>query len=126
MVKEFLFYGKKEQEVQDMSFDDFLKLIPARSRRSLKRGLTDEEKKLMAQVEKKAKNIKTHCRDMVVVPAMVGLMIHVYTGKTFVRVNIMTQMLGHRLGEFALSRKRVAHSAPGVGATKSSSAMSVR
>lgn len=126
MAKEFLFYGKKEDEVKNMSFDEFLKLIPARSRRSLKRGLTDAEKRLMAQVEKKAKNIKTHCRDLIIVPSMVGMTINVYNGKAFNPVMITTQMLGHRLGEFAHTRSKVAHSAPGIGATRSSAAMSVR
>jgi small subunit ribosomal protein S19 len=126
MVKEFLFYGKKEDEVKNLSMDEFMKLIPSRSRRSLKRGLTDAEKRLMALVDKKAKNIKTHCRDMIIVPAMIGLMLHVYNGKAFVPVSVTAQMLGHRLGEFAHTRGKVSHSAPGIGATRSSAAMSVR
>jgi small subunit ribosomal protein S19 len=126
MAKEFLFYGKKVDEIKNMDFNEFINLIPARSRRSLKRGLTDAEKRLMALVEKKAKNIKTHCRDMIIVPAMLDLMLHVYNGKAFVPVNITAEMLGHRLGEFAHTRSKVSHSAPGIGATRSSAALSVR
>jgi len=126
MVKEFLFCGKNEDAIKDMSMDAFMKLVPARSRRSLKRGFTDAEKRLIALVEKRPNKIKTHCRDIIVVPVMIGLNIHVHNGKAYVPLVITMQMLGHRLGEFAATRNRVAHSAPGIGATKSSSALSVR
>ena len=63
---------------------------------------------------------------MVVLPEMVGLEIKVYDGKTFVPVRVESEMVGHYLGEFTYNRKKLAHSAPGVGATKSSSALSVR
>jgi small subunit ribosomal protein S19 len=66
------------------------------------------------------KPIRTHARDMVILPEMVGTTIAVHNGKEFVPVEIVPEMIGHRLGEFAITNKRVVHGRPGVGATKSS------
>lgn len=131
MVKEFSFYGKSLDQLKNMQMNEFLQLIPSRSRRSIRRGFTDQQKILLDKIRKfksasSKKIIKTHCRDMVVLPEMIGLTIGVYNGKEFVNVMIIPEMLGHCLGEFSLSRKKVQHSAPGVGATKSSAAISVR
>jgi len=122
-----MFKGKTEKDFTDISIADYAKLTNARQRRSLKRGFTEEHKKLLAKIKKFKegsikKNIKTHCRDMIVVPEMLGTTIFIHTGKEFVPVIISVEMLGHYLGEFTLTRRKVAHSAPGVGATKSSSA----
>lgn len=123
--KEFSYRGKSLEELQSLSVQDFAELIPARPRRSLNRGLTDAQKIFLKKLEKK-NNVKTHCRDMVILPTMVGKVIGVYKGKEFVRIEIMPEMIGHYLGEFSLTRSKVSHSAPGVGATRSSSAVSVR
>ncbi|MDO8556690.1 MAG: 30S ribosomal protein S19 [Nanoarchaeota archaeon] len=125
MAKEDTYKGKNLEELKRLSMDDFMKLTTARQRRSLKRGLNDAQKHLLLRIRKfksggTKKPVKTHCRDMVVIPEMLGLMIHVYSGKGFVPVEIMPDMLGHYLGEFALTRNRVTHSAPGIGATRSS------
>lgn len=64
--------------------------------------------------------VRTHCRDMVILPEMIDLTIAVHNGKDFVRVKIIPQMIGHVLGEFATTNKRVNHGSPGIGATKSS------
>jgi small subunit ribosomal protein S19 len=63
---------------------------------------------------------------MLILPEMVGTVIKIYTGKSFEPVEIQPEMIGHLLGEFALTRKRVAHSSPGVGATRSSANVSVK
>ena len=114
-----------------MPLEEFIKLLPARKQRSLSRGFTDEQKKLLKRVDnvllgKSKKPIKTHCRDMIVLPKMVDLTIQVHAGNKYVPVLMIPQMLGKYLGEFALTRSRVAHSAPGVGATRSSAAASVK
>jgi small subunit ribosomal protein S19 len=57
---------------------------------------------------------------MVIIPEMIGKRILVYMGKDWVTVDVTGEMLGHVLGEFSMTRHRVQHSAPGVGATKSS------
>ncbi len=125
MAKEFLYRGKNITEIKKMSLDDFAKLIPSRERRKLKRGFREAEKKFLEDL-KESSNVKTHCRDMVIIPEMVGKAVKVYNGKDWVMLQIEPEMLAHRLGEFALTRKVVRHSAPGIGATKSSASLSVR
>ncbi|MFC1801113.1 30S ribosomal protein S19 [Nanoarchaeota archaeon] len=124
--KEFKWRGRSLEETKNLDLKEFTLLLPARQRRSLKRGFTESQKKLLKRVDDGADNIKTHCRNMIIVPKMVGISFRIYTGKEFVPVTITLEMLGHFLGEFALSRKTVSHSSPGVGATKSSSAISVK
>ena len=126
MAKIFLFRGKKIEDVKKLSLKEFAELIPARERRSLKRGFTDAQKKLLEALKKDKRDVKTHCRDMIILPEMVGKSIRVHNGKEFVMLRINEEMLGHRLGEFALTRKKVAHSSPGIGATRSSASLSVR
>jgi len=123
--KEFTYRGKTIEEIKKMDLKDFMKLLPARERRSLARGFTEQEKLFLEELKKKD-NIKTHCRDMIIIPEMVGKKVRIYSGKEFFIISIEPDMLGHRLGEFALTRKSVAHSAPGIGATKSSSNLSVK
>ena len=106
-------------------------LMPARQRRTLLRGFTEPQKRLLLRIKKQKegkskKTIKTHCRDMVILPNMVGIQILVYNGKTFSPVSIQENMIGHCLGEFVMTRKRGEHSAPGVGATRSSASVSVK
>ncbi len=125
--RDFKFRGKTLEEVRALSLNDFAELANARVRRTIKRGFTDAQKRLLAKIKaskegKWKKPIKTHCRDMVILPRMIGMTIHIYTGKQFVPLQVGFDMLGGYLGEYALSRGRVQHSAPGVGATKSSAA----
>jgi small subunit ribosomal protein S19 len=124
--KEFTYRGKTLEELKKMSINEFKELLPARQRRSLKRGFTDQQKRLFKKIKEKRGDIKTHCRDMIILPEMVGSMIKVHNGKEFAVVRITEEMLGHYLGEFALTRKKVTHSAPGIGSTKSSSSLSVK
>lgn len=130
MEKKFYFRGLEVEEVKKMSMEEFMKLIPSRSRRTLKRGLNENKKKLLADIAKNRNNervkIKTHCRDMVIIPEMLDTIVAVYNGKEFVDVHINHEKLGHVLGEFAPSRKSIKHNAPGIGATKSTSSASVK
>jgi small subunit ribosomal protein S19 len=50
----------------------------------------------------------------------VGKKVAIYNGKEFKEVEIKPEMIGHYLGEFAMTRRSVTHSGPGVGATRSS------
>lgn len=124
-MKEFTYKGKTLKELKEMSIQDFAKLTTARIRRSLVRGFTDAQKRLLFKIRKTNqgtynKQIKTHCRDIVILPEMVGLKINVHNGKSYIQVEIGQDMLGHILGEFAITRTAVKHSAPGIGATRSS------
>ncbi len=120
MARIFLLKGKTTEELQKMSLEDFAKLIPSRSRRNLLRGFDDDEKKFLEKLRISEKPVRTHIREMVIIPEMLFKKILVHNGKEWVSIDIKPEMLGHRVGEFALTRKRVQHSAPGVGATKSS------
>ncbi len=122
MARIFAYRGKTFEELQKMSLEEFARLLPGRQRRALlKRGLTEMEKNFLKKIRKNRGNFfKTHLREMIILPEMVGLKIGVHNGKEFVSVEIKPEMVGFRLGEFVLTRKRVMHSAPGVGATKSS------
>ena len=126
MAKEFIYCGKTMEQIAKMSLDDFAKIIPSRQRRKIKRGFTEVEKKLLEDIKSNPKDIKTHARDMIVLPEMVNKTIKVYNGKEWVQVLITQEMLGHRLGEFSLTRKSVRHSSPGIGATRSSASLSVK
>jgi small subunit ribosomal protein S19 len=132
MAKKIFHYrGKKVEELRSLDDKEFFAMLPARQRRSLVRGYTEAQKKLLAKMDdskrgKWKKPIKTHCRDIIVTPKFLDMTVHVYNGRKFVQIVIQPEMLGHYLGEFAGTRNKVAHSAPGVGATKSSASASVR
>jgi len=117
--EEFKFRGKTLDELNKMNLDQFAELLDARGRRKIRRGLKDQEKKILQDLEEKD-TVQTHERDMIIVPKMVGKTVKVYNGQDFVPVEIEKEMLGHYLGEFSRTRKEVSHSAPGLGATRSS------
>ena len=125
MAKELMFKGKTEKDLKNLSLSDYTLITNSKQRRSIKRGFTEEQKRFLNKLKKVKdgtykKIIKTHCRDMPIIPELLGLTIHVYNGKEFIPVNITVETLGHYLGEFALTRRKVQHSAPGIGATRSS------
>jgi len=108
--------------------DEFINLLPSRQRRSLHRGLTPEQRILLEKIRKakealrkgSSKVVKTHVRDTIILPEMVGTTILVHNGKDFVSVEIKPEMIGHYLGEFAVTNKPVKHGTPGIGASRSS------
>lgn len=124
--KEFSYRGKSLEELQAMGLKELTELLPARARRKIKRGFTDSEKTLLKNLRTSNKAVKTHCRSMIILPEMVNKTIKIHSGKAFEEVVIQPEMIGHYLGEFSQTRKRVAHSSPGVGATRSSSNVSVK
>lgn len=103
--KLFKFKGKTIDELKALSLEEFATLIDSTKRRKLKRGFTEQENKLLAKIRSNEKNIKTHCRDMIVLPEMIGLTIGIYTGKEFTEVRFVDEMVGLRFGELAPSRK---------------------
>jgi small subunit ribosomal protein S19 len=125
VIKEALFKGKKTDELKKMSLQELALILPSDSRRKI-RKLTDAEKKLLQKIEKAKKPVKTHSRSMIILPSMIGKTVSVHDGHAYQPVMIIQEMIGHRLGEFALTRRRVTHNAPGIGATKSSSSLSVK
>jgi small subunit ribosomal protein S19 len=124
MPREFRFRGYTLEQLEKMSLEELAKLFKSNIRRHILRGLTPEERALLRKVKRAKRGekvvIKTHAREAVILPIMVGLTIYVHNGKEFVPVEIKPEMIGHRLGEFAITCKEVKHGAPGVGATRSS------
>jgi small subunit ribosomal protein S19 len=128
MPKEFAYRGYALNQLQSMSMDEFINLLPSRQRRSLHRGLTPEQRILLEKIRKakedarkgSSKAVKTHVRDIIILPEMVGTTILVHNGKDFVSVEIKPEMIGHFLGEFAITNKPVKHGTPGIGASRSS------
>ncbi|MCW4010803.1 MAG: 30S ribosomal protein S19 [Candidatus Bathyarchaeota archaeon] len=128
MPKEFSYRGHSLASLQNMSMDEFINLLPSRQRRSLQRGLTPEQRILLEKMRaaqedlKKGKEtaVKTHVRDMLILPEMVGAKVQVHDGKQFVALEIKAEMIGHYIGEFAITNKPVRHGTPGIGASRSS------
>jgi small subunit ribosomal protein S19 len=123
--KEFRYRGYTIDQLNGMSTEAILQLLPSRARRSLNRGISDDKRKLLEDVrsQKEGKlegQIKTHARDMIVLPVMVGATVGVYTGKEFLAIQIKPEMIGHYLGEYAITNKKVVHGTPGIGASRSS------
>jgi small subunit ribosomal protein S19 len=119
MSDDFTYRGKTVEELQEMNLEQFSELLNSDARRKIRRGLNDGEKKLLNDLEESG-SAQTHERDMIVVPSMIDTTVEVYNGQRFVEVDIEPEMLGHKLGELAKTRKKVEHSAPGLGATRSS------
>ena len=124
--KEITIKGKTLDELKKMGTNELAQLLPSRQRRAMKRGMTEQQKILLEKLKSNEKNIETHCRDMIILPEMVGVIIKVHQGREFIPVAIEPEMIGHYLGEFALTRKKVAHNAPGIGSTRSSASLSVK
>jgi small subunit ribosomal protein S19 len=128
MPKEFSYRGHSLESLSGMSMDEFINLLPSRQRRSLQRGLTPEQRILLeklretkeAQKNGKDTSIKTHVRDLIILPEMVGAKVGVHNGKEFVALDIKPEMIGHYIGEFAITNKPVRHGTPGIGASRSS------
>jgi small subunit ribosomal protein S19 len=124
--KEFLYRGKSLEELQAMTTEEFTQLLPARARRSMERGVIAKNPKFFKHLERGDKLIKTHSRDLVVLPSMVNRKLAIHDGKNFVEVTVTPEMIGHTLGEFALTRTQVKHTGVGVGATRSSKYMPLK
>ncbi|MFH1237832.1 MAG: ribosomal protein S19 family protein [archaeon] len=119
--KEKFYRGINVEKLKTLNVREFAKSVKARARRSLLRNYDVVEAFVNRCEEKNAKKqvIKTHNRALVIVPQLIGKTIGVYNGKEFVKVLISDEMLGHRLGEFSMTRKIAKHTKVGVGATKS-------
>ena len=127
MPKEFTYRGYTFEELQRLSMDEFILILPSRHRRSLQRGLRKNQRILLEKVRAakaaldKGQNviIRTHARDMVILPEMVGVTIMLHNGGEFTPIEIQPEMIGHYIGEYALTNKPVKHGQPGIGASRS-------
>ena len=120
--------GKTLEELNSLSMNELMRLLPARIRRSLRRGFTEAQKELIEKIMKarrlaesgKKVVIKTHVRDLIILPYMVGLTFAIYNGKEYVTFTVTPEMIGHYLGEYSITTKKVEHGEPGLKATRSS------
>ena len=135
--KKFTFRGVDLEDLVSAEFtnEQFLGLVQSRQRRSLKKGFNAQQEKLLKKLRSaklaagegvKPATVKTHLRNMIVVPEMIGSVVAVYTGKQYIPVEVRADMLGHYLGEFAMTYKRVKHSGAGHGATRGSRAVALK
>ena len=118
--KQFTYRGKSIEELKTLDVREFAKLIRSRQRRTVLRNFQKVEdfiNRSKIKIERK-KPIKTHQRDLVVVPEMIDWKIFIYNGNKFIPVEVTGEMLGHKFGEFAPTRGRIKHGKTGVGATK--------
>jgi len=122
--KTFTYRGKTLDELKTLNVREFAKYLKSRQRRVALRQFQDIEDFVNRANKKVANNkqIRTHKRDLIIVPNLIGLKISIYNGHEFIPVDIAKDMIGHRLGEFAPTRTKVKHSGSGVGATKGSKA----
>jgi len=124
--KEFTYRGHTLEELLKLPFAEIIELLPARARRTYIRGLNSEQESFIRRLRAAEGPVRTHRREIPILPEFVGKTVHVYNGKEFSPVDIKAEMIGHYLGEFALTRKSVRHSGLGVGATRSSKFMPLK
>ncbi len=126
-AREFTYRGFTLEELKKMPMSKLITIIPARARRSLIREKNHEQDILYKKLSlEETTHLKTHVRDVIIIPAFVGKVIEVYNGNSYTRFEIRPEMIGHYLGEFSMTRKEVKHSGPGVGATRSSKFMPLK
>ncbi len=113
--KERFFRGKNVEELKALDTREFAKLVKSRARRTILRNYDVVEAfvKRLEMKSTKGKMMKTHDRTIVIVPRMLDKMIGVYNGKEFLKVLITHEMLGHRLGEFSMTRRIAKHTSLG-------------
>jgi len=118
--EEFTYHGFKLDELRAMSLQDLIPHMPSSIRRKVLRGWTIGEEKFLSDLKNQESRIRTHQRDMIILPEMIGREFEIHNGKDFVRVEIQPEAVFHYLGEFAPTRRKVSHGSAGIGATRSS------
>ncbi len=127
-AKEFTYRGKTIEELKMLDTREFAKLVKSRTRRAILRQHTDIDGFVSkcAELTANKKPIRTHLRDIIIVPKLVGYNVFIHNGKQFLQTEIVPEMVGHRLGEFSITRQKVKHGTAGIGATKSSMAKATK
>eukprot|EP00178_Gracilaria_changii_P002744 TRINITY_DN14023_c0_g1_i1.p1 TRINITY_DN14023_c0_g1~~TRINITY_DN14023_c0_g1_i1.p1 ORF type:complete len:161 (+),score=21.00 TRINITY_DN14023_c0_g1_i1:50-484(+) len=125
--RRYYYRGLEVENLLDLSHAELMQLLHARARRRFARGHVPmqlirrlRKAKKEAAEGQKPDTVKTHLRNMIIVPEMVTSVVGVYNGLNFTQVEIKPDMIGHYLAEFSISYKPVKHGRPGVGATNSS------
>ena len=124
--KEFLYRGLNIDQLRSLPMEEFVDLLPARARRSMGRGMIQKNRRFFRHLERGDEVVRTHSREIIILPSMVGRKIAIHDGRSLQELTILPEMIGHVIGEFALTRKEVKHTGVGVGATRSSKFMPLK
>ncbi|UKJ89339.1 40S ribosomal protein S15 [Theileria orientalis] len=125
----FKYRGYELEKLMELPIEQLIELLPARQRRKFSRGVKRQSVTLLNKLRaakkdvpygQKPEPVKTHLRDMIIIPEMIGSIVGVYNGKQYINVEIKPEMVGYYLGEFSITYKPVRHGKPGIGATHSS------
>lgn len=126
MAKKIVYRGLELEALKKVTLEEFMKMLPSKTRRALKR-MSPQMRKFLDQFRKpRKKTMRTQFRQMVIVPEMLGARIQVHNGKEWMDVECSPEMLGHRLGEYSITCKMVKHSGPGIGATRGSKSVELK
>lgn len=126
--REFTLRGKTLPELLQLSLTDLALLLPSRQRRSIRRGFNEDQRRFLEKLVEAppGKAVRTHCRDVLVLPQHVGRRVAIHNGKEYKEIEVRPEMIGHYYGEFSLTRRFEKHSGPGVGAMWSSKFMPLK
>ena len=125
--KKFSFRGMDLEALLKLDVTVLQHHVRSRIRRRFKNGLGRKPMRLIKRLRKAKRNagpmekpepIKTHLRNMIIVPEMVASVCGVYNGRDYVTVEIKPDMIGHYLGEFSITYHPVAHGRPGLTSGK--------
>merc|ERR1712028_169054 len=114
----FSYRGIDLDKLLDMSNQDLMELFRARQRRKFSRGIKRKPIAFLKKLRKakrdtaygeKPNPVKTHLRNMVIVPEMIGSMVAIYNGKVFVNAEVKPEMIGTYLAEYSISYKPIRH-----------------
>eukprot|EP00477_Mikrocytos_mackini_P000349 GAHX01000371.1.p1 GENE.GAHX01000371.1~~GAHX01000371.1.p1 ORF type:complete len:147 (+),score=27.74 GAHX01000371.1:41-481(+) len=118
-LRKLSYRGVGEEELKVMKNADFIQYLPATRRRRFKKGISEDYKKVIQKAKKRKeeavgtnappKLIKTHCRDAIVLPSMLGCTFGVYNGRDFIEFEADIPKLGCHFGWFSPTRKPVHH-----------------
>ena len=125
--RKYSYRGVDLDKLLDLSNQDLMELFRARQRRKFSRGIKRKPITVLKKLRKakretaygeKPEAVKTHLRNMVIVPEMIGSVVAVYNGKQYISVEVKPEMIGHYLGEFSITYKPIKHGRAGMNAVK--------
>jgi len=127
-AKKFQYRGVELEKLLDLSNESLMELFVARHRRKFSRGISRAPTTLLKKLRAAKKGVpygekpaavKTHLRNMVIVPEIIGSVVGVYNGKQFLNAEIKPEMIGSYLAEYAITYKPIRHGKPGLGGSAS-------
>mmetsp|Transcript_139452 Transcript_139452/g.197411 ORF Transcript_139452/g.197411 Transcript_139452/m.197411 type:complete len:135 (-) Transcript_139452:230-634(-) len=122
-AKKFTYRGMSLEQLLALPREELIEHFTTKQRRRFNRGMKHKFSRLMNKLKKakqglqpgeKPPAVKTHMRDGIFLPEMVGNVIGIYSGKEFVNVEVKFDMIGQYFGEFALTYKPLSHGKPGL------------